>query len=152
MVGRVLQEGVVELRRRAPAEHDPDRAEAVAEWAALAGKHVASQGVEPPEELAGLEVDVFVAALELVEFLEHGDRHGDVVLSELPQATAVVKNDVGVEDEELRSGVRHRSSSERPAAIPAAPPRIPPSEWYAPRLPNGRPISRAVPAASVSFS
>ena len=48
-----------------------------------------------------MEVDIFVAALELVEFLEHRDRNRDVVLLEIADAAAVVEDDVGVEDEEL---------------------------------------------------
>ena len=127
VVGGVLQEGVVEVGRLTSTEYHPDRAEPLAKRTAFKGEDVAGERVEPAEKLAGLEVDVFVAAFELVEFLEHRDRHGHVVLGELPQAAAVVKDHIRVEHEELGSGVSHRSSSERSAAIPASPHRTPPA-------------------------
>jgi hypothetical protein len=102
VVGRVLQKGIRAGRLSGPgAQHHPDRTQALPQRAALGGEHVAGERVEAAKKLAGLEVDVFVAALELVEFLEHRDWNRDVVLLEIADAAAVVEDDVGVEDEEL---------------------------------------------------
>ena len=64
------------------------------------------------EERTGLEVDVFVALFELVEFFQDGDWNRNVVILEVSQATCVVQNDVGIENEELgtRAGSRFRHS------------------------------------------
>ena len=106
MVGGVLEERIVEADAGPGAEDHPDRSQSFAQWAPLRRKHVAGEGVKAAEELAGLEMDVFVTPLELVELLEDGDRNRDVVFLELPNAAAVVKDDVGVEDEEF--GGQHR--------------------------------------------
>ena len=107
VVGRVLEKRLVEPLLGRPAEHDADRAEALAKRAASGGEHVAGQGVDPAEKLAGLEVDVFVAPLELVEFLEHRDRDRDVVFLEIPDAAAVVEDHVRVEHEQFGADRRH---------------------------------------------
>ena len=101
VVGGVLEERIVEADTGPGSEDHPDRPQSVAQWAPLRRKHVAGEGVKAAEKLACLEMDVFVAALELVEFLKHRDRHRDVVLLEIADAAAVVEDDVGVEDEEL---------------------------------------------------
>ena len=106
VVGGVLEKRIVEADAGAGAEDHPDRPQPLAQRAPLRREHVAGEGVKAAEELAGLEMDVFVAPLELVELLENGDRNRDVVLLELPNAAAVVEDDVGVEDEEF--GGQHR--------------------------------------------
>ena len=106
MVGGVLEERIVEADAGPGAEDHPDRPQPLPQRAPLRRKHVAGEGVEAAEELTGLEMDVFVAPLELVELLEDGDRNRDVVFLELPNAAAVVEDDVGVEDEEF--GGQHR--------------------------------------------
>ena len=106
MVGGVLEKRIVEADTGAGAEDHPDCPQPFAERAPLRRKHVSGEGVKAAEKLARLEVDVFVAPLELVELLEHGDRNCDVVFLEFPNAAAVVEDDVGVEDEEF--GGQHR--------------------------------------------
>jgi hypothetical protein len=44
-------------------------------------------------------MDVFIPLLEPVELLEHGDGHRDVVFLEIVDASGVVKDNVGVENE-----------------------------------------------------
>jgi hypothetical protein len=57
--------------------------------------------IQPPQKLAGLKVDVFVAPFELIELLEDRDRDRDVVPAEVADAARVVKDDVGVENEDF---------------------------------------------------
>ena len=101
VVGSVLQKRFVQPTVGTAPQYHADRTQPLSQRAALGGKYVAGERIEAAEKFAGLEVDVFVAALELVEFLEHRDRNRDVVLLEIADAAAVVEDDVGVEDEEL---------------------------------------------------
>ena len=110
MIGRVLQKGIFEQGFATAPEHDADRTKALAERAAVVREHVAGEGIEAAEELARLKVDVFIAAFKLVEFLEHRDRDRDVVLFKVADASAVVKDHVRVEHEELRPCLGHGAS------------------------------------------
>jgi hypothetical protein len=46
-----------------------------------------------------VEIDRLVPLLEIVQLLQNSDRQGDVMFFKLIDAAAVVKDDVGVEDE-----------------------------------------------------
>ena len=101
VVGRVLKKRFVQPAVGTAPQHHADRTQALPQRAALGGEHVAGEHIDAAKKLAGLEVDVFIAAFELVEFLEHRDRNRDVVLLEIADAAAVVEDDVGVENKEL---------------------------------------------------
>ena len=60
--------------------------------------------VQEPAHLARVARDFAHALLVVVELLEREQRQVDVVLLEPEQARGIVQQDVGVEDEQLRSG------------------------------------------------
>ena len=62
--------------------------------------------VDVAHEPSGVVGELVVAFLELVKFLDHHDRYHDVVVLELADSLVVVEDDVGVQDEDLRSALR----------------------------------------------
>src|SRR5262245_34640902 len=95
-------------------------------------------------------MDVLVAAFEFVELLEDGDRERDVVFFKIEDATAVVEDDVGIENEELRkSRSDHRVLQELIEAfiaVAADAGRLLP-RWETPSVAFRCPGSRVVRAA-----
>ena len=113
MVWCVLQKGFVQEAVSAAAQNDTDRAEAWPQRTAGSGKDIARQSVDAAKKFPGLKIDIFVTPFELIEFLKHGDRNGDIVFLKVVNATAVVKNDVGVENEKLGFCIQHENSMQR---------------------------------------
>ena len=100
-------------------------APALAERQPLGERAVARQLVQLADELARLEVDEVVTALEAVELLQDDDGQRDVVLLEVVDAGVIEEDDVGVDHEELlhlpsravgTAGRRRRHPS-RPAEV-----------------------------------
>jgi hypothetical protein len=60
---------------------------------------VADERIELAREFARVVVDDLVAALELVDFFEQGNRNDDVMLFEGVDAPVIIEDDVGVENE-----------------------------------------------------
>ena len=57
--------------------------------------------VDDTHKFAGMEIDGFVALLEFVQFFENRNRYNDIVVLELVDASAVVQNDIGIENEDF---------------------------------------------------
>jgi hypothetical protein len=96
---------------------------ALAERQPLGDRPVSRQLVQLADELARLEVDEVVTALEAVELLEDDDRHRDVVLLEVVDTGVIEKDDIGVDHEELlhlpsRAQVRRGGRGGTPAGRP----------------------------------
>ena len=60
------------------------------------------------QEMPGLKVDGFVAFFEFVQFFNHCDRNHHVVFFKLMEAGTVVKDDIGVENEDFHGFWGHR--------------------------------------------
>jgi hypothetical protein len=82
-------------------EPDHDFSQSRADRDAAVEQFVAAQGIETSEEFARVKVEDFIPFLELIEFLQHGDRDDDIVLLKPMNAGAVMKDDVRIEDEQL---------------------------------------------------
>jgi len=91
--GNFIVEGLFKLYGN-PSPVRPDLYAAVKEL-------VTAQQIKGADKLAGVKVQGVIALLELVKLFENGYGNNDVVLLELVDAGAVVKDDVGVEDEYL---------------------------------------------------
>ena len=107
MVGGVLQESILQHIAAIAAKNHPHTPHPRPQRAALSREHIASQGIEPAEEFAGLKIDVFVAPLELVEFLEHRERDRHIMFFEIMDAAVVVEDHIGVEDKDLGRCILH---------------------------------------------
>ena len=102
VVGRALLEGQAQIVVVLAADLDDDVAEVLADPHALAEERLLRQRVDGAQELARVKVGRLVPLLEAIQLLEHRHGNDNVVLRELIDALAVVKDDVGVEHEHLQ--------------------------------------------------
>jgi hypothetical protein len=128
MVGLVPGEDLVYPGGLRLPHLDEETAPAGAQRQPVAQRAVPGEVIELTNELAGLEVDQVITALEAVELLQHDDGERDVVLLEVVDAGVVEEDHVGVDHEELlhsssltlaQSGIRTRES--RPEGRDARP-------------------------------
>ena len=109
MVGVVFAENLLNFRVQSFGDGDPHHSFACAQGHAAVKYAVARERVQRAREFARIEVDDLAAALEVVDFLNDGQRYDDVVVLKLVDAGRIVQNDVRVQDE----GLRCRASSHR---------------------------------------
>ena len=101
MVGVVLHERRLDHLVHLRLPDDPQAAQLWSARGALLAENWSGQLVERAHELTRLEVDVFVAPFELIDLFEHRDRDDHVMFTEVFDAARIVKNNIGVEYEEL---------------------------------------------------
>jgi hypothetical protein len=101
VVGLLASEHAGNVRMEILLEADHDVAETGTDGQAAVEQLVGAQGVKRPHKLPRVKIEAPAPLLEAVQFLYHGDWNEDVVVLELVDAAAVVKNDVGVEYKDL---------------------------------------------------
>ncbi len=120
MIGRIGEEGGTEPLVHAMPQHDANPPQIRPQRGPVVRKQVAGQRIERAGELAGLEVQVAVPLLELVQLLQHRDGNHHVVVAERENALGIVQDHVGVEHKQLpdgRLGGRHGDSIHVECAI-----------------------------------
>ena len=96
-VAEIQQKVLMELT----LEPDHQLPSSLAERDTAVEQLVPTEHVQGSEELPRVIVQHLVSLLELVQFFQDRHRNNDVVLLELKQAGAVVKNNVGVKNEQF---------------------------------------------------